>query len=250
MKYCLVLLLIIAIGCSVEPKIPSGPTSSVSGYALLFDAGGNPVASSQGITVTSGTGTSAQTNDSGKWTLTGLPSEKNTFIFSRSGFGTMKIFDFQTSGKDTSTDEVDMCQPPTDEINFQRFTISFSEIDSVPSYNIIGSMQPPFLQTRSVVLCISTDSIALSNDPASASILLQFTKEGSGYDGSFSWSSSSAFDLQKEIIPHGTKLYATVCILGIGPNAEYFSNYFDPILGKQVYTALGKHSQILRGIVP
>ena len=251
MKYCAFLLLLFVIGCAVEPKIPNGSFGSVSGHAALFAANGSSLASSAGITVTaSGTVKSAQTNDSGEWTLTGLPSGTYTFIFSKEGYGAMKVFDFQTGGKDTVLDEVELSQPTSEEINFQRFTVSLSEFDSVASYNIIGAMQKPFLQIRSVVLCISADSTTLARDPESAPILLSFSMPGSGYDGGFDWSSTDASAASNKSFSHGTRLYATVCISGEGPDGEYFSNYFDPVLGRQVFTALGRHSQILSTVMP
>ena len=153
--------------------------------------------------------------------------------------------------KDTAfADEVDMSQPTSDVINFQRFTVSLLPLDSAVSYNLIGAMQPPFLQIRSVVLCISADSAAFIRDPASAPVLQSFVMGGSGYDGGFDWNSTNALAMGEKSFAHGTKIYATVSISGVGPDGEYFSNYYDPVLGKQVYTALGRHSQILSAVMP
>jgi hypothetical protein len=254
MKNCIVLLLLFVVGCAVEPKIPAGPSGNVSGTAILYDSFGKMLPSSAGITVSvtaSGISKSVSTNDSGKWTLAGLPRGIYTLTFTKEGFGTMKVFDFHTEGKDTiSREEVDMTEPSFDRINFQRFTISESSLDSIASYNIIGAMQMPFLQMRSVVLCISADSAALADDPNSAPVLLSFSIAGSGYDGGFNWSSTNSSAANNNSFAHGSKLYATVCIYGEGPDGEYLSNYFDPESGRQSFTALGRHSQILSAVMP
>jgi hypothetical protein len=253
MKYCFVLLLFFITGCALEPKVaPTGPSGSVSGYAYLYSSKGIVLSSSAGITVTAtGTNKSAVTDDSGKWTMTGLPAGNYTFSFVKEGYGSVKEFDFKTEGKDTIDDnETDMSQPVSDQINFQRFTISLSTLDSIASYNMIGSMEPPFLEIRNVVLCISADSAALVNDPQSAPLLLSFSMPGSGYDGGFDWSSTNALAADGKSFPHGTQLYATVFISGEGPDGEYLSNYFDPTTGKEVYTSVGRHSQVLTAIMP
>jgi len=252
MKICFVLLLLFVTGCATEPKVETGPAASVSGYAYLYSNSGNILSTSAGITVTDvSSGRSAVTNDSGKWTITGLPFGTHSFAFTKQGFGSMKLFDFKTEGKDTLCgEEVDMCQPVTDIINFQRFSISISALDSIASYNIIGAMQPPFLETRSVVLCISSDSAKLAKDPSSAPIVLSFVTQGSGYDGNFDWGSTGSFSVGGKSFVHGTIIYATVCVSGMGPAAEYLGNYFDPTTGRQVFTDIKEHSQILSTIMP
>jgi hypothetical protein len=252
MKYSIVLLLMFVIGCATEPKIPNPSLGSLSGNALLYSQTGSILPISSGITVTAeGTGKTAVTNDSGKWTISGLAAGTYTFTFTKSGFGSMKQFDFTTAGKDTiSSEEIDLCQPVSDLINFQRLIINLSALDSIPSYEVIGAMEPPFLQSRSVVLCMSADSASLASDPASAPLLVPFVMMGSGYDGDFTWNSTNAFTAKAKPFAHGAKVFATICISGEGPEAEYLSNYFDPHTDRQVYTAIKEHSQILSIVMP
>ena len=253
MKYCFVLVLFFLTGCALEPQVPTGPTGSVSGYAYLYSSTGTLLPSSAGITVSvNGTNKSAQTNDSGKWTVTGLAAGNYSLTYSKTGFGDVMDFDLKTAGKDTviEDDEADLSQPAPDQINFQRFTVSLSQLDSIASYNIIGAMEPPFLRIRAAVLCISTDSASLARNPESAPLLLSFSMPGSGYDGGFDWSSTNALTADGKSFPHGATLFATVCISGEGQDGEYLSNYFDPTLGKEVFTSLGRHSQVLTATMP
>jgi len=255
MRYCFFLcsipFLLFAVGCKENTVTPtSNAMGNVSGYVRLYDFNGKALSSSYGVTVSViGSEKTAQTNDSGKWTLKNLPAGSYTFMFNNEGFGTMKVFDFKVTPNDSAIfDEVDMSEPSREIINFQEFRVSIS--DSIPSYYVIAAMPQPYLDTRSVVLCISTDSAALTHDPASALILLPFVTSGSGYDGGFLWNSTNALSVHADTIAHGKKFYVTLCVSGKGSNAEYLSNYYDPTLNKVVYTALAPHSQILNAIMP
>lgn len=256
MKYCLVLslalYLLLTAGCKEYPEAPSSPNGGVFGCVKLYDSDGNPVKIVGGVSVAvNGSNRLTQTNDSGKWMITGLSAGTYTFSFSKPGFGATKIIGYKFAGSGTTpVDTVSMAEPSHGIINFQRFTIVLSSDDSTASYDIIGAMPQPYLDTRYLVLCFGGDSTALAHDPESAPVLLPFLTKGSGYDGGFLWKSTNTFSLRGNTITHGEKLYACLCIVGKGSGSNKFSNYYDPSIGKVVYTSFGQHSQILSAVMP
>jgi len=254
MKYCLGYSLIIIIafvsGCKQNPSNPqSGGT--VSGIVKLYSDTGLALPNSGVLVSMSGSTQTAQTNDTGFWQMTGVPEGTYTFSFTKQGFGAMKVFGVQVKGRDTVA-EVDMAEPATEEVNFATLSIGLKTQDSTAFYFIQGGLQPPFIRIRSLALCISPDSAALANDPSSASLILPYTTDPAmtGYAGEFYWNSTNTVILHQVAFKHGTKVFAALCVFGEGPKGSNFSNYYDLDLGKQVYTSLGPHAQIMSGVIP
>ena len=252
MKNALLLILIVAFisGCKENPVTPSSqPTGLVSGRAFLFNETGDSVISSGVLISVSGTNQTTMTDASGKWSII-VPKGSYTLTFTKDGYGAMKVFGVATKGNDTvSVDEVDMTVPSHEYLNFQMLRVT-EESDSIPAYLVQGTMEQK-TETLSMVLFVSADSAALALDPNSSQVSIPFTLTGNGYDGGFTWSSTSTFSLQQNNpFPHGTKVYTMIAIYGKGDESAGFSNYLDPVLNKQIYTALGPHSQIIRQVIP
>jgi hypothetical protein len=254
--FCSALLLFVT-GCKNNPMSPG---TTVSGIVKLFDGNGNPL-SSDGVLVSlrgSSVTATAQTDSTGFWRMNGLPMLPATFIYTKQGFGSMKTFNFQVNGKD-SVAEIDMDRPSTEAINlnFQSLKMGKSNTSSEPTYYIQGDLQdPPYWgDSLTIVLCISADSSALIKDPSNATVTMPFLEFASFYDGSFSDHSTSSLSLITYPFNSGTKIYALLCIAGIGKKDFSYrglncSNYYDPILGRQVYTALSSNGQVLSGMIP
>ncbi|MDP4218866.1 MAG: carboxypeptidase-like regulatory domain-containing protein [Bacteroidota bacterium] len=239
-----------AIGCKEKSPTAPVPQGEVVGAIQLFDSDGKLLSSASGVMVSvSGSDKTTQTDDSGKWAISGLEEGEHTFTFTKSGFGAMKIIDLAI-GTTTIADTIEMAEPPQEIINFQKFSITISPADSLPTYNAIGTLPRPFLDNRAIVFCIGTDSAALAMDPESAMTQLAFSTPGSGYDGSFMWSSTNSLSLQRDSIGHGKRFFACLCVAGKGPDGDDFSHYYDPSLQKEVYTSLGRRSQILNAVMP
>jgi hypothetical protein len=258
MKFSLAILLLIVIaGCGKDPVAPqfnsgNGPT----GIAKLFDGEGNELPS-EGILVTAkGTGKTSLTGKSGIFTFTNLPSGAYDLTFTKNGYGDTKIF----SVNDSSTQiEAYLTTPSTELINFQVLRIYSMPNSEIPTYSIIakvpGKKLEEWIEPRSIVLCISSDSIKLEHDPSSAPVAFQIITDPNlfpilGYDGSFSWESTVEFALRNNPFPHGAKVYATLCVSGKGANCQWLSNYYDPLLNKQIFTSLGPHVQVQSAIMP
>lgn len=248
---CSFLIPVILASCKNDSVITGPQSGNVSGYIQLYDADGNSASSSVGVKVAvSGSDKTAQTDDSGKWVISDLSAGVYTFIFTKDGFGMTKIIAYQFVGSGTAyVSGLQMTRPSRDILNFQDFSVTLNA-DSTRSYNIIAAMPPPYTEIRSVLLCIGTDSAALANDPSSASLVSALPKAGSGYDGNFNISGVDIIDRTKNLLWKGTKLYATLAVAGEGRNCQLLSNYFDPSINKQVYTAISPHSQILSAVMP
>jgi hypothetical protein len=256
------IILMFAAGCKEHTTSPNPPVDStilkhfITGTVYLYDGNGNPV-SNDGVTVTlKGTSASAVTDGSGKWKITGLVNGTYDLNFTKPAFGAVKIFGLKTIGADT-VDEVEMDRSSTEIINFQKFTMEKSSVSNEPIYHVTAEFQEPEFWTDSValVLCISNDSSALVKDPASAAVIVPFSALSSGYDGSFYWNSTNSFSLTSYPFSSGTKIYSVLCISGIGKSKFSYdgvnsSNYFDPVLGRQVFTALSGFAQVLTGVIP
>jgi hypothetical protein len=254
--FSIILLFIFFVGCKDHPVSPDTPQGVGTGIVHLFDGDGNAVSDSAVIVSATGTDITAVTDKSGTWHIIGLSKGKHTFTFTKQGFGTMKVFDMESTGSDTaSAGTVYMTQTPGDRVNFQTFRIDIPAGDSIPQFTVQGAVPVPHGIRRSLVLCIDSDSSIAAHDPASSQILLQFITDSTisppiVYDGGFLWSSNSEPILHKVKIAHGMKLFAAICVSGVGPNCEYFSNYFDALLDRQMFTSLGLHAQILTARMP
>jgi hypothetical protein len=252
MKYAAAIFLIVLfVGCknSAPSEFTSG--NGPSGIAKLFDANGaeQPPA---GILVTEvRSGKTTVSDASGKWKFSTLTSGTYDLLFTKAGYGEVKVF----NASDTSTDnQLDLTIPSSEVINFQLFRI-ISGSDSIPTYAVTAKVPIPWLDRRSLALCVSTDSLALCKNPSSAPLNFQivpdaYTTPSLAYEGSFTWSSNTAQAAHDNLIPHGAKVYAVLCVSGKGPNCEFLSNYDDPVLHKQIFTALGPFLQVRTAIMP
>jgi hypothetical protein len=219
---CLLFSYCALAGCSDSSEDVSTASSQkgpVSGYVGLIDAQGNSIADRSGVTVSvSGTSITATTDGTGKWTAPDIPLGIHTITFSKSGFGTKKEFSYAVVGGDTAYMPLEwLGQPPSQQLVITKFE----------PYENQSTLMDLIYDNYPALLCISTDSVALATDPLSAPYI---SPQSGG---------SASIYIPLSVFPSGTKLYATVC----AENTR-ISYYFDPSQNKNIYTAIGPHSNI------
>jgi hypothetical protein len=233
-------------GCKSSSTTPPAvvPTSgALSGRVMLYSGAGTAIAVDTGVTVSvSGSGVTANTNDSGEWVLPGIPAGSCTLTFTKSGFGTVMQFgDTVTLSDTTAIPNVVMSEAPTDGVGFAPFQFV------APNSLIFNCKMPePWIDPRSIVCCVSSDSASLAANPYEAPWIFASVQQGSGYDGSFTIDTT----ISEASIANDTIMYACVCIAGEGTNYQSFSHYYDPVTMQEVYSALGPRSQILTAKLP
>jgi hypothetical protein len=253
MKYCIsffcIFITAFTLGC--KQNSVTTQTGVISGKVRLYNESGDSISAIGVIVSTIPASNTVQTNDSGIWQIKDIPFGSYTVVFTKQGFGSIKVFTVQLNGTDT-VGIIQMTQPATDQINFQTFLTGFTSPDSLPAFTVQGQVPPPHAKARFIVLCISADSVLLTQDPSSALLILQFVTDPNktGYDGGFYWASAKDSALHPHMFQHGQKIYATLCVSGEGSGGAHFSNYYDPTLHKQIFTALGPYTQILSAVTP
>jgi hypothetical protein len=126
--------------------------------------------------------------------------------------------------------------------------IGFAPFQFVAPNSLIFNckMPEPWIDPRTIVCCVSSDSASLAANPYKAPWIFASVQQGSGYDGSFTIDTT----ISEASIAQDTLLYACVCIAGEGTNYRSFSHYYDPVTMQEVYSALGPRSQILSAKLP
>ncbi len=221
------------------------PTGVFLGRVLLYDGSGNALTSDSGVIIAATNQfDTVITNDSGYWLMPFVLPGSYNLTFTKTGFGTVESFSDSSIVNDTAKlPTVIMSEPPADMVGLLAFELIAPNI-----LNFSCKMPMPYIENRTVVCCLSTDSAALAANPYQAPWIVAAATAGSGYDGSFTVTSDSTINIAA--LAHGTIIYGTVCIAGEGTNYGSFSRYYDPIAKQEVYSALGPHSRILPVTVP
>lgn len=110
----ILLLLIIPVFCACKKdKSPVIPLEEVAGYSCFYDINGIKSIDNSGIAISlEGYPISTTTKSDGSWIFSHLKSGTYTFVFSRPGFGTMKICGKRIIGGYQSLDVVSLFPIP------------------------------------------------------------------------------------------------------------------------------------------
>jgi hypothetical protein len=248
--FVLLALSVTLISCDSDTNTTgnSTTTGTISGYVFLIDKNSNTVSDKSGVAVSlEGTSLQTLTDASGKWKITNVPAAAYTISYQKQGYGSTKIFGYQFVGNGNAyTQTMNLSQAPDSVIDFTSFNYYSADIGD-DQVGIGGTSPVPIaLYNTAFLICISTDSVELANDPVNSSIVARTYTGGGKVFGM----GASIYDRNfPNRYAKGTKVYATLCILATGKNYFSYSTYFDYELNKEVYTAPGPASNILSTVV-
>jgi len=220
-------------GCNENPESGSGLSGNLGGSAGLIDLNENQILNSSGITVSAeGTGFTTTSDSSGTWNITSLPQGTYNIVFSKSGFGTLILPDFQfVGGGQASAGQVYLYQIPTYSVKKLSDSISFDEFgdadyDITFNVSFSGSIPTDSGYTNAYVFFGTNSSVSSDSNN-----YLYYTEIG-GNAGDTSISQKEGYDLPEILIP-GKKIY-TIAYGGSYSPIEYTN----PITRKSSFSGL------------
>ena len=236
-------------GCKTPTE--STKASSIFGVVGLFDGSGKSLPSDSVLISITNPAQTKLSDSAGNWVLTGLEGTSYDVTLSKTGFGSVKLFAVASGNSPSLPIQTYLGKPTSDRVNFQTILLDLNSKDTNGTIHIQGSVSPPWELQRYMVLCISTDSVALASTPGTAPVLITFLLSGDlypkiNYSGDFEWEIKGISSVAKQVLQAGINYYAAICIAGEGIHAAEVSNYLDPTTKKQMFTSLGKHTQIVK----
>jgi hypothetical protein len=246
MKPCNIKILVACIflaGCSGDDTEQPPVTPYIKGYVVEYGEDVTPLRDSSGVTILAdGPGLdSVVTGSGGRWVLKNLPKGIYTLVFTKTGFGTNKIFGIKYSG--------------SSEINLGRIILvrkplytvtSFSVVQSDTGLHVAGAfaVDSGYDYGASVVFFMDTTDLVSSDPVHYIASLTSFTP----YPSTAYTLYISNSGLQSLLpLVSGTPVYIAVypaSALGA------FSGYPDTATGNWVYTAIGDSSRMSSFTMP
>lgn len=170
-----------------EVTIPNG---AITGYIFPVDYMGRPVSDKSGITVgLEGTSISANSDKTGKWTLSNVPAGVYTIAFSKSDYSTNKIVAYQFVGNGTAfipasyipqeppfksgIDSVMLAQNDSDTLITLFYSISGAPQNYSRALSIFMYSQPDVSSVPSKYTAFTTGLMASGSTTGSLTIPLQ-----------------------------------------------------------------------------
>jgi len=240
--------LILIVGCKGDtgPAGSSGPfiTGSVSGFVSLVQTDGTLPANQSGAMVgIQGTSLSTTTDSIGKWTINGLTTGTYTVNYSKSGYGSSELADFQFTGGDTDfVAKVTLAQPP-------NFTVAINPTETIADSNSLyvwyTTNVPQKVGYTRVLIAVGTTPNVNASNPNDYLYSATFVSTGTSISEHIYQS-----DLEYAGFTSGMTVYVVAYPLCYGDAANEYSSYVDHTTGRTVYTSLGTPSNVISLIVP
>jgi hypothetical protein len=237
-----------------KPNDGSGVTGNLSGWVQLGDIQSRNLDDNSGVTVTAeGTSFSTTTSVSGKWSMTGLPSNTYTVTFSKAGYGTYKELGYQfVGGGNAYLPDVRLGAMPAGTVG----SLSARALDSLASDTSGG----PTLSFKHVQVESSIQASPSQVDSVgSLRVFIGLSNTVSHLPGSFIFyrdfydepgRASGRVDISRQEfaqygIAPGTTVYIVAYVVNRGG-----TTYYDPDLHGSVYTSVSAPSSVVSVVVP